>query len=145
MALSASIVRKIQGGTPEILRGKMAASSTFYAGGLVVLDGGFVSTPTDAANKLPIGYYNGYGRDTSIGADSLTTAWDETPDVEVIQAKTWVPFSGAAQADAGLVFYVDGDDSVTKTAGSMTYGLFCLAVDVANGLVLLDFRNPVAV
>jgi len=119
------------------LAGVAKASTTFVKGALVVIDGGYFGLPTDAANKYPVGIYDGTGCEP--GADSLVAPASGMPTIAAIQGKVWVPFTGAAQTDVGLLFYLADNGTVTKTAGSKTWSVPC--VGFRTGEVLLDFTQ----
>jgi hypothetical protein len=125
-------------GDPQILAGKAAAEKTHVKGALCVIDGGYISLPTDAANKVPAGVLinvDGMGP----GDETITPGSASTPDCAVARGRIWVPFTGAAQTDVGLLFYLFDNGTVTKTAGSKTWSLMC--VGVKNDCVLLDFNS----
>jgi hypothetical protein len=111
------------------------ASTTFYKGQLLAIDAGYFGPPTDAANKYPIGIYDGTGID--VGAKSLVAPASGMPTIVAIQGKVWVPFTGAAQTDVGLLFFLADNGDVTKTAGNKTWKVPC--VGFKTGHVLLDF------
>lgn len=123
------------------IQGTAKASSTFYRGGLLVWDGGDLANPTNAAGKMPAGIFTGTGVDAIAGDTGLTTPASPLQTVDAENGLIWVPFSGAAKTDIGVVFYLADSATVTKTAGSKTIGVVC--VGFKTGYVLLDFRNPV--
>lgn len=138
MAITASRQLETQGDIARI-PGVLKASTTFYSGQLVVVDGGYFSPPTDAAGKLPIGILDRQAFEP--GAESLVTPATGMPTGVVIRGRVWVPFTGAAQTDVGLKFYFADNGDVTKTAGTKTIGVYC--VGFKAGYVLLDLNAPV--
>lgn len=126
-------------GPIERLKGVIAASAVFYKGALVVIDGGYFNVPTDAANKIPIGVYDGGGMDVATDPLKLTAPSSGMPEITVAHGKIWVPFTGAAQTDVGLLFFLADNGTVTKTAGSKTWKVPC--VGFKTGYVLLDFTK----
>jgi len=121
------------------VEGVIKASAVFYKGALVVIDGGYFGVPTDAANKVPIGVYDGGGMDVDADPDKLTAPSTGMPTISVIQGKIWVPFSGAKQTDVGLLFFLSDNGTVTKTKGSKTWSVMC--VGFKTDYVLLDFTS----
>lgn len=128
-------------GPTRLLAGLPAASTTFYAGELLVANAsGLLEKPTDAATKIPMGIFTGEGVDAVNGDDFLTTPSSGQGKITVETGWIWCPFASAAQADVGDVFYLADSATVTKTAGSKTIGLRCL--EFMAGYVLLDFDHP---
>jgi hypothetical protein len=138
-ALTASAIRDTVRGSTIRIAGRAAASLTFYRGAWLVIDGGDLALPTDAAGKVPVGYYTGHGVEP--GDESITTGASGLPTIEFEQGLIWAPFSGAAQSDVGLLFYLADSGTVTKTAGSKTIAV--RAVGFRTGEVLLDFRHTI--
>lgn len=125
-------------GEVEEISPKVAASVTYYKGGLLTLDAnGFANKPTDAAAQFPAGIVSGIF-EGGVRDDALAVG---TTAVRAVlrRGKVWVPFSGAAQSDVGEVFYIADDQLVTKTAGSKTVGL--IALDFKAGYLLFDLRT----
>lgn len=120
------------------LQGELTTNATYYKGQLVVWNNGRFANPTNAANLVPAGVLTGFGFDPTEGGTQVVPN-GPTPDAEVIRGKVWVPFSGAAQTDVGLIFYLADNGDVTKTAGNKTWGVLC--VGFKTGYVLLDFDN----
>lgn len=120
------------------LEGVLGDDATYYKGQLVVIDAGKFASPTNAANKVPAGVLTGYGFDPT-GGGALAVADGATVKGEVVRGKVWVPFTGAAQTDVGLLFYLVDNGDVSKTAGAKTWAVLC--VGFKTGHVLLDFDN----
>lgn len=136
-ALTAPRVLEFQGQQEEISP-KLAASDTYYKGGLLCFDAnGYAAAPTDAAALFPAGiltgFYEGGERD-----DAFVVAAATYPRAVLKRGKVWLPFSGAAQADVGEIFYIADDGTLTQTAGSKTVGL--VALDFKTGYLLFDLR-----
>lgn len=133
MAITAKRKWEIMG--PSIqLPGKLAASLTAYQGQLVVINGGYFNSPSDAANLIPIGVLqsaDGMVDGKIINANVTTT------NAVVEKGLIWVPFSGAAITDIGLLFFLADNGTVTKTAGSKTWKVVCEGFK--EGHVLLNF------
>lgn len=121
-------------GTCVQLSGKLAASLTAYQGQLVVLDGGFFNSPTDAANKIPIGVLQ--WADGMVDGKIINGAV-ATTDAIVEKGLIWVPFTNAAQTDVGLLFFLDDNGTVSKTSSSKTWKVVCEGFK--TGYVLLNF------
>ena len=119
------------------ISGKFKKSDTYYKGAILCYNiNGLLAVGAGAATDIPAGIYTGYG--TTPGDDGLVVgAGGTTSKCEVDRGCFWIPFSGAAQADVGLMFYVADDDTVTKTVGTNTVGMIALAFK--TGYVLLDF------
>lgn len=139
MAITARRVYEYLAGTEFRLRGLAAASTTFYRGQLLCINSatGALTTPSDAANLRPVGFYTGHGIDP--GDDSLVTGSSGMPEIEALTGLLWIPFASAAQTDVGDWFYFADNGTVTKTAGSKTWAVQCLGYRA--GYVLLDCRT----
>lgn len=136
MAITAKRAYETMG--PSIrLPGKLVGNATYYPGQLLVIDGGYFAAPTNAANKVPVGVFDGTGIDPSTG--SLVVANGATADGVALGGIVRVPFSGAAQTDVGLLFYLADNGDVTKTAGSKTWAVMCVGFE--TGYVWLDFGS----
>lgn len=135
MALSAARPLYETVGRTDILPIPSASSRTNYQGALIVIDAsGYGNAPSDAAALIPLGVYTGrQGQALVVGSSAHDV-------IEVERGLQWVPFSGAALTDAGEVFYLADDGTVTKTIGSKTWGVLCLGFK--TGYVLLDFDHP---
>lgn len=120
------------------LEGQLTTNATYYKGQLVVWASGRLANPTDAANRVPAGVLGGYGFDPGDSGVQVVPN-GPTPAAEVVRGKVWVPFTGAAITDVGLIFYLADNGDVTKTAGDKTWGVLC--VGFKTGHVLLDFDN----
>lgn len=136
MAITAKRTYEIQGDVKRI-PGKLAGNATYYQGQLLVIDGGYLAAPTDAANKVPIGIYDGFGADPETG--KLVVANGATADGAALKGIVRVPFTNAAQTDVGLLFYMADNGTVTKTAGSKTWSVLCVGFE--TGYVWLDFDS----
>jgi hypothetical protein len=138
MGLAAKRVIEFQG--PVVEKSGLAGQSiTLYKGAIVVYSAGYLELPTDAAAKQVAGIYNGLsdaGRD-----DALVIGAGAHPRVEIESGWAWLPFSGAAQTDVGVLFYVADDTTVTKTAGSKT--IMYRAEDFKAGYLLFNLLCPV--
>jgi len=127
-------------GMPEETEPKLTASVTYYEGSILVLKPatGYAAKPTDTANEEVAGivtgaYENGVRDDAyAMGTTQLRC--------RLIKGKTWVPVSGAAQTDVGVIHYVADDSTMTKTAGSKTVGY--RALDFKTGYLLFNFAMP---
>jgi len=123
-------------GEVEEISPYFTASVTYYRGGLLVLTSGYATKPTDVA-ALPVagivtGVYQDGIRDDAYAMGSTAMRG------RLKRGKVWLPFSGAAQTDVGLPFYIADDQLITKTAGSKTLGFY--ALDFKTGYVLIDLR-----
>ncbi len=124
-------------GEQEEISPKFAASATYYEGALLVTTSGYAAAPTDAAALFPAGIVVGEYED---GTRDYAYAMGTTAlRGKVKRGKVWLPFSGAAQTDVGLVFYIADDQTLTKTAGIKTVGL--VALDFKSGYLLFDLRT----
>src|SRR6185369_12883234 len=137
MALSAARKTLEWVGEAEEISPLFTASITYYRGSvLVYLATGYAGKPSDTAALacagVVTGVYEGGIRDDAyaMGATALRG--------RLKRGKVWLPFSGAAQTDVGLPFYLADDGTLTKTAGSKTLGFY--ALDFKTGFILLDLR-----
>ena len=129
-------------GEQEEISPKVAASVTYYKGGLLTYDAnGFATKPTDGAGQfvadIVSGFYEGGDRDDALAVG--TTA----KRAMVRRGKVWLPFSGAAQTNVGEVFYIADDQTLTQTAGTKTIAYH--ALDFKTGYVLIDLRSSVRI
>jgi hypothetical protein len=127
-------------GEQEEYSPKVTASVTYYKGGVLVLKPttGYAAKPSDTANEeiagIVTGVYEGGVRD-----DALAVGTTQVRAV-LKKGRVWLPFSGAAQTDVGVMFYVSDDQTMTKTAGSKTVAY--RALDFKTGYLLFDLRCP---
>ncbi len=137
--LSAPRLLEFQGEQEE-LTVKLTASVTYYKGGLVVLKPttGYAAKPTDAANEEAVGVLTGVYQD-GIRDDAYAPGAVNVNGV-VKRGRVWLPVSGAAQTDVGVMHYAADDQTMTKTAGSKTVAYRALAFK--TGFLLFDLRNP---
>lgn len=126
-------------GVQEEMAPRVAASDTYYKGGVLVFTSGYAAAPTDAANLEVAGILSGdYG--DGFRDNALVVASGSTPRARLFKGKVWLPVSGAAQTDVGVIHYVADDQTMTKTAGSKTVGY--RALDFKTGYLLFDLRAP---
>jgi hypothetical protein len=125
-------------GSQDEISPKVAASVTYYKGGLLTFDAnGFANKPTDAAAQFPAGLVCG---DFEEGVrDDAYAVGSTAVRARLKRGKVWLPFSGAAQTNVGEVFYIADDSTLTQTAGSKTVGL--IALDFKTGFLLVDLRK----
>jgi hypothetical protein len=136
MALSAARKTLEFVGEQDEISPLFTASITYYRGAVLVFTSGYAAKPTDVA-ALPCagvvtGVYEGGIRDDAYAMGSTALRG------RLKRGKVWLPFSGAAQTDVGLPFYLADDGTLTKTAGSKTLGFY--ALDFKAGFILLDLR-----
>lgn len=139
MALSAPVARQFVG-FPQEVEPYLTVSATYYKGAVLTLKPttGYAAIPSGAANEEVAGVVSGtYGngvRDDAyaMGATSIRG--------KLYKGKTWIPVSGCAITDVGIIHYPSTDDTMTKTAGSMTVGY--RALDFKTGYLLFDFAQP---
>jgi hypothetical protein len=124
-------------GEQEEISPKVAASKTYYKGTVLVYTSGYADKPTDAATLYAAGVVTGFFQD-GIRDDAYVVGTTQVR-ATLKRGKVWLPFSGAAQTDVGLIFYLADDQTITKTAGSKTIGF--PALDFKAGFVLLDLRS----
>jgi hypothetical protein len=137
-ALTASRIIEFVGEQEEISP-KVAASDIYYKGGILVYTSGYAAAPSDAANLEVAGIISGiYGDGDRV--DAKTVGASTYPRAVLRRGKAWIPVSGCAQTDVGVIHYVFDDETMTKTAGSKTVGY--RALDFKTGYLLFDFRNP---
>ncbi len=137
MALTASQQLEIMGKANRLPQ-KLAASGTYYRGGLMVFNAaGFLAA---TGGGVPAGVLTGYGFEP--GEETQIVPAGANPVAEIEVGLVWVPFA-AAQSDVGSTFYIADDNTITKSAGDNTHGLICKGYKA--GFVLLDFGNIVAV
>jgi hypothetical protein len=139
MALSAERLLEFVGEQEEISP-LITASVTYYTGGVLVYAAtGYAAKPTDTAALYPAGILTGIYQD-GVRDDAYAPGAVNVRAV-LKRGKVWIPFSGAAQTDVGLLFYLADDNTLTKTAGSKTIAF--PALDFKTGFVLIDLRVPI--
>jgi hypothetical protein len=146
MALTANTVYEILGVSTRIPGvAKDANPSEVYFRGAILAIGsdGKLTKPTgDVADQIPAGIYTGYGMGEPY--TSLTVLNGQAPTVERIVGRVWVPFTGAALADVGKLFYLVDDNTLTKTKGTnRNWALLC--EEQKPGYVLVNFGHPIPV
>lgn len=125
-------------GQQQEISPKVAASDTYYSGGIYVFTSGYAAAPTDAANLeaagVCAGIFEGGIRDEAyaVGTTQIRAVFR--------RGLVWLPFSGAAQTDVGAIFYISDDQTITKTAGNKTVGY--RALDFKTGYVLINLACP---
>lgn len=125
-------------GAQEEISPKVAASDVYYKGALLVFDAdGYAAAPSDTAALFPAGIVTGI-YDDGDRSDAKSVGSSDHPRARLLRGKVWLPFSGAAQADVGEIFYIADDGTLTQTAGSKTVGL--VALDFKTGYLLFDLR-----
>jgi hypothetical protein len=140
MALTAGRKLEFVGSQQEISP-KLAASDTYFLGALLCYDAnGYAAVPTDIAASFPAGIVKGYYEGGGGGDDAFVVAASTFPRAVLERGRVWLPFSGAAQADVGEIFYMADDGTLTQTAGSKTVGL--VALDFKTGVLLFDLTAP---
>ena len=126
-------------GEQEEYSPKVTASVTYYKGGILVFTSGYAAKPTDAAALYPAGivtgFYEGGDRDDALAVGTTSAR------AKLKRGKVWLPFTGAAQTDVGVLFYLADDQTLTKTAGNKTVAF--VAEDFKTGYVLIDLRKPI--
>ena len=125
-------------GEQEEIAPKVTASVTYYKGTILVNTSGYATKPTDAAGLYILGIVTGFYQD-GIRDDAYAVGTTQVR-ATLKRGKAWLPFSGAAQTDVGLIFYPADDQTLTKTAGSKTIGY--PALDFKTGFLLFDIRVP---
>ncbi len=125
-------------GAQDEISPKLAASDTYYKGMLLCTISGYAADPTDTAALFIAGIVTG-DFEGGVRDDAYVVAAATYPRARLLRGKVWLPFSGAAQTDVGLVFYVADSGTLTKTAGSKTVGL--VALDFKAGYLLFDLRQ----
>ena len=124
-------------GEQEEISPMVTASVTYYPGGLLVNTSGYATKPTDAAGLYILGILTGFYQDGvrdaayAVGATAVRAS--------LKRGKVWLPVSGCAQTDVGLLHYPADDQTMTKTAGSKTIAY--PALDFKTGYLLFDIRS----
>lgn len=126
-------------GAQEESEPRVAASDTYYKGGLYVYTSGYAAAPSDAANLECAGIYAGQG-EGGTRDDALVVGASSYPRLRFLKGKVWLPVSGCAQTDVGVIHYIADDQTMTKTAGSKTVGY--RALDFKTGFLMFDLRKP---
>lgn len=137
--LSASRILEFVGVQQE-LSPKVTASVTYYKGGLLVLKPttGYAAKPTDTANEEVAGIVTGVFED-GVRDDAYAVGTVQKRAV-LKKGKVWLPVSGAAITDVGVIHYAADDQTMTKTAGNKTVGY--RALDFKTGFLLFDLGQP---
>ncbi len=117
---------------------KVAASDTYYKGGIYVLASGYATAPSDAANLEAAGVATGVWEE-GVRDDALAVGTTQKT-ASFKRGFVWLPFSGAAQTDVGTIFYVADDQTLTKTAGSKTVGY--RALSFKTGVLMFNLNCP---
>jgi hypothetical protein len=125
-------------GDQEEISPKVAASVTYYKGGLLTTIAGYANKPTDAATQFAAGIVTGVF-EGGVRDDALAVGTTQIRAV-LKRGKVWLPVSGAAQTDVGVLHYIGDDQTMTKTAGTKTVGY--AALDFKAGVLLFDLRSP---
>lgn len=145
MALSAKVSRTFIGEQDEIST-VLSDTDTYYAGGLIAAVSGKGDIPADVAENQPIlGVLTGEYSDGE-RTDAKVIGSSNTIRATLKRGKVWLPHTGAAITDVGLLFTVKDDnemDAVPTTANRRYVGYF--ALDFKTGELLFDLRNPVSV
>lgn len=129
-------------GAQDEIEPRLDDEVTFCKGGVYAYGSGYVIKPTNTASQGIAGVFAGVIDDGS-REETITTAAGSHPKARFLRGKVWLPVSGAAQTDVGVVHYVADSATMTKTAGSKTIGFF--ALDFKAGYLLFDLRAPVGV
>jgi len=136
-ALSAPKIIEFEGEQEEISP-KVAASDTYYKGGILCYVSGYAAAPGDNANSevagIVTGHFEGGERDDALAVGTTPIR------ARLKRGKAWIAVSGAAITDVGVIHYVADDQTMTKTAGSKTVGY--RALDFKPGYLMFDFRHP---
>jgi hypothetical protein len=126
-------------GNQDEISPRVAASDSYYLGGVLCFVSGYAAVPGDNANSEAAGVVTGeYGDGDRVDVKAVGAG--ETPRARLKRGKVWLPVSGAAQTDVGVIHYVADDQTMTKTAGSKTVGY--RALDFKSGYLLFDLRQP---
>ena len=135
MALSAAKLQKFEEGFEHGF--KVAASTTIYAGAMVMLSGGYAVPGADTASARFIGIAM-TTVDNSAGADGAKTVIVRMP--EAFRAKA----TGAAQATwVGLPVYLKDDEEVQLAAAAtndVKVGICLEVVSATEVIVLPDVK-----
>jgi hypothetical protein len=114
-------------------------STTFYKGGLLTFNSsGFADKPTDASSQYVAGIFAGQ-TEGGCRDDAFVTLSGENPRIRLLRGMVWLPFSGATQSNVGEIFFIEDDQTITKTAGTRNVKL--IAIDFKPGFLLFDIRN----
>lgn len=138
MALSANTNLEFQGAVNRV-HAILDTGVTYYKGGIYATISGLLAIPTGAATNTNYGVYTGFG----MNPGDLKIVPTADIDGEVMKGKVWVPVSGAAVTDVGVLHYVSSNDTLTKTAGTNTVGFY--AEDFKTGFILIDLNSPIKV
>jgi len=146
MALTAKVQRTYVG-QQDSLAFQLAGSDTYYAGGIVVNASGKAGFASAIAeNQAILGILTGE-YDDGDRVDAKVIGSSNTIKGVTKRGKVWLPHSGAAITDIGLLFTPDTDnsvDAVPTTADKRYVGYMCIGYDSVKGL-LFDLRVPLIV
>lgn len=119
MALSAARNTKMMSNgdvLPEILSFKMAATTTIYAGSIVMLDGGYAKPGASAASKIAVGR----AEETVVNAGDAGAAEIKVRRGVFKFGNNAAGSDPVVAADVGSACYIEDDFNVCHTATSKT-------------------------
>lgn len=133
-------------GTQDEISVHLKDSDTYYAGGILVNDSGEGAVAAAVAqNQGILGILTGK-YDDGDSVDAKVIGASNTVKAIVKRGKVWLPHTGAAQTDVGLLFTPVDDnemDPVPATANTRYIGY--MALDFKTGYLLFDVRVPLVV
>jgi len=145
MALTAKVTRTYRG-QQDIIDVLLTDSDTYYPGAILAAVSGKAAVAATAEIQQILGIFTG---ETSDGdrSDAKVIGTSNTIKAVLKRGKVWLPHTGAAQTDVGLMFVNSSDDAMVdapSTAATTYYAYECIGYDSSLGL-LFDLRNLVSV
>ena len=145
MALTAKVTRNYRG-EQDVIDILLADSDTYYPGAILAAVSGKAAVAVTAEIQQVLGIFTGE-TDDGDRSDGKVIGASNTVKAVLKRGKVWLPHTGAAQTDVGLIFVNSSDDEMVPapaTAATTYYGYECIGYDSSLGL-LFDLRNVISV
>lgn len=144
MALTGKVAREFVG-TQDEISGVFTDSDSYFAGGILAFVSGKLANAATAEIQQIAGIFTGKCDDGD-SVDEKVIGASNTIKGIVKRGKVWLPHTGAAQTDVGLLFVNSADDAMVdapSTAATTYYAYE--ALDFKTGYLLFDLRNVISV
>ena len=144
MALSAKVTRTFVGQQDEI-SGVFTDSDSYFAGGILSFVSGKLKNAVTAQIQQIAGIFTGECDDGDRTDEKVIGASNAIKGI-VKRGKVWLPHSGAAQSDVGLLFVASADDAMVDAPATAATTYYAYeAIDFKTGYLLFDLRNVISV